>query len=98
MSKIPPKFERFFEGESKHHPVELRELLASKHPEYWGLTILNKIGHRKQPNLKTLREKCLDCCNNHRAAVRYCTAIDCPSWTKRMGTDPFRKGRKLKDA
>ena len=46
---------------------------------------------RAQNPLKALRERCLDCCCGSATEVRKCTAVDCPSWPFRMGTNPFRR-------
>lgn len=98
MSKIPPKFEAFLDGDPEKYPTELKELLASKPPEYWGVKILKKIGHRKEPKLSTIRKCCNQCTHNQRSMIRYCTFVDCALWTNRLGTDPFRKGRETEDA
>lgn len=50
---------------------------------------------RAQNPLKALRDRCLDCCCGNGSEVRKCTAIDCPSWPFRMGTNPFRQKRTL---
>ena len=50
---------------------------------------------RAQNPLKAIRERCLDCCCGNATEVRKCTAIDCPSWPFRMGTNPFRRKRSL---
>jgi len=98
MSKIPPKFERFLDGDPKDYPSELRELLASKPPEYWGRKELEKAGHKKRPILKVIRANCLKCSVSQPKEVRLCQFVDCPLWPYRMGTDPFRKGRGGEDA
>lgn len=45
-------------------------------------------------NGKVVRLKCLDCCAQQQNEVRCCTALLCPLWPYRMGTNPFtnRKG------
>ena len=98
MSRIPPKFEQFLDGHPDDYPTELRNLLASKPPEFWGSSILKRLGHKKKPILSVVRAKCIDCCNNQRSEVRYCPSTNCPSWAHRLGTDPFRKGREAEDA
>jgi hypothetical protein len=46
--------------------------------------------HQPLPVLKAIRAKCLDCCCHQEAEVRRCTAINCPLWPFRMGTNPWR--------
>lgn len=98
MSELPPKFRHFLNGNPKDYPEDLRKLLASKPPEFWGSKGLEKIGHKKRPILKAIRAKCLDCGVSQPREVRLCQMVDCPLWPYRMGTDPFRKGREVKDA
>lgn len=98
MSKIPPKFEPFLAGKPEDYPRELRELLTSKPPEFWGEELLNKMGHVKRPILKVIRAKCLDCNSFSPKEVRLCQSFNCDLWPYRMGTDPFRKGREAEDA
>lgn len=50
---------------------------------------LAEIGHTRQPLLKALRAKCVDCSHAQAEAAR-CTAVDCSLWPYRMGTNPFR--------
>jgi hypothetical protein len=50
---------------------------------------LEKLGHARVSPLKVLRLKCLDCCNRSAQEVRFCTAVDCPSWPFRMGKNPW---------
>lgn len=64
--------------------------LIGKYP----LEILS-LKFRAQNPLKAIRERCLDCCCGNSSEVRKCTAIDCPSWPFRMGTNPFRQKRSL---
>lgn len=40
-----------------------------------------------QVGLKAIRAKCLDCAHNY-AEVNKCTAIACPLWPLRMGSQP----------
>ena len=37
-----------------------------------------------------IRAHCLDCCGGSSDEVRKCTALDCPSWPFRIGTNPWR--------
>jgi hypothetical protein len=43
--------------------------------------------------LKSIRAKCLDCCCYQVGEIAKCTAIGCPLWILRMGTNPL-SGRK----
>jgi len=68
--------------------------LIGKHPSDVPSEILS-LKFRAQNPLKAIRERCLDCCCGNASEVRKCTAIDCPSWPFRMGTNPFRQKRSL---
>jgi hypothetical protein len=68
--------------------------LIGKHPNEVPSQILS-LNFRAQNPLKAIRETCLDCCCGNAAEVRKCVAVDCPSWSFRMGTNPFRKKREL---
>ena len=37
--------------------------------------------------IRTIREKCLDCCLNQRSEVKHCGVVACPLW-------PYRRGRR----
>ena len=52
-----------------------------------GITTLK--GFPQKTLLKSIREKCLDCCGNQYSEVRKCPIIDCPLWQYRMGKNPF---------
>jgi hypothetical protein len=41
--------------------------------------------------LKSIREKCLDCCCHQYSEVRECHITDCPLWPYRMGKNPFHR-------
>jgi hypothetical protein len=47
----------------------------------------------RRPVLKSVRAKCLDCCCYQVGEIAKCTAIACPLWILRMGTNPL-SGRK----
>ena len=49
-------------------------------------------------SVKALRARCLDCCCGQASEVRKCTAVTCPSWSFRMGTNPHREKRVLSPA
>ena len=68
-------------------PVE--GVLVGKNPRDLGVSGLRAIGHDPKPVLKAIREKCLDCSGSSRAEVRRCTAVGCPLWPFRMGSNPF---------
>ena len=51
--------------------------------------------HRELNPLKAIRLRCLDCCCGSSPEVRKCTAVACPSWPFRLGTNPFRAKRVL---
>jgi hypothetical protein len=68
--------------------------LIGKHPADVSSEILS-LNFRVQKPLKAIREKCIDCCCGNAAEVRKCVATNCALWPFRMGTNPFRKKRKL---
>lgn len=63
-------------------------------PRSVGVDSLKEAGHEKQPILRVIREKCMDCCCRQQTEVRKCVSVSCPLWPYRMGTNPFtgRKG------
>jgi hypothetical protein len=70
--------------------------LIGKHPAEVPSEILS-LKFRAQIPLKAIRAKCLDCCCGNAAEVRKCVAVDCALGPFRMGTNPFRKKRKLSE-
>lgn len=38
--------------------------------------------------IKSIRKKCLSCCNNQITEVRECSIKECPLWFYRMGHRP----------
>jgi hypothetical protein len=74
-------------------PADAGELIG-KHLDEVPLEILSRYHGEKNP-LKALRARCLDCCCHQPSEVRKCTAVACPSWPFRMGTNPFREKRVL---
>jgi hypothetical protein len=50
--------------------------------------------YKPQPLSQVVRQKCIDCSGGSVGEVRKCTAVGCPLWPYRMGTNPFtnRKG------
>ena len=52
---------------------------------------LREMGHEPMSPLQAIRAHCLDCCVYQEQEVALCTAVKCPSWPFRMGTDPWRK-------
>ncbi len=51
---------------------------------------LTELGHQKMPILDVIRAKCIDCSAGQLSEVKRCTAVACPSWPYRMGTNPWR--------
>ena len=47
--------------------------------------------------LKSIREKCLDCCCNSTLEVSLCPARACSLYPFRFGKNPFRAKRKMTD-
>ncbi len=58
-------------------------------PRTMGVDALNALGHEKQPILRAIREKCLECCCDQVAEVTRCQIVDCALWPYRMRTNPF---------
>jgi hypothetical protein len=59
-------------------------------PRTMGQEELRALGHEPMPVLSAIRAHCLDCCGGSPSEVRMCTAVRCPSWPFRMGTNPWR--------
>jgi hypothetical protein len=51
---------------------------------------LRALGHQPMSAQEALRARCLDCCAGSPSEVRYCAAVECPSWPFRMGKSPWR--------
>lgn len=51
---------------------------------------LEEMGHARMSTTAAIRAKCLDCCAGNIAEVRRCAAVTCPSWSYRMGLNPWR--------
>jgi hypothetical protein len=64
--------------------------LVGRDPRHMGKTALQAAGFRPMTPMEVIRAKCLDCCASSAQEVRYCVAVDCPSWPYRMGSNPFR--------
>lgn len=63
-----------------------------KNPLELSKEIFAQLGHEAMPILKVIRAKCLDC-SQAPSEVARCTAVDCPLWPYRMGSNPFRAER-----
>ena len=50
---------------------------------------LGDLGFAKTALRKVIRAKCLNCCCYQAIEVKRCTAVKCPLWPYRMGTNPF---------
>src|SRR5262249_24820779 len=59
-----------------------RRMTQGGHPE---------AGHERMSLLYALRAHCLDCCGQQTNEVAACSAVECPSWPFRMGTNPWRR-------
>ena len=64
---------------------------AGRYPREMTKDELRAAGHEPMSPLQALRARCLDCCVHQEKEVALCTAVKCPSWPYRMGTDPWRK-------
>ena len=57
------------------------------------------LGHLKEPMLKVIRKKCLDCVCHVPSEVRQCTAAkSCALWPYRLGKNPWKSPRHLSPA
>jgi hypothetical protein len=70
-------------------PVE--DVLVGKDPRKLSPAELAAMGHVPRRLLKAIRAKCIDCSGGSRAEVRKCTALACPLWQFRMGTNPYHR-------
>jgi hypothetical protein len=52
---------------------------------------LRAAGHEPMSPLQAHRARRLDCCAGQANEVALCTAVGCPAWPFRMGTNPWRK-------
>src|SRR5271167_2026531 len=59
-------------------------------PRKMGPDELRALGHAPMTPPAIIRAHCLDCCGGSSDEVRKCTALDCPSWPFRIGTNPWR--------
>jgi hypothetical protein len=64
---------------------------AGRDPREMTQVELREVGHEPMSPLQALRARCLDCCAQQAGEVALCSAVDCPAWPFRMGTDPWRK-------
>ena len=64
--------------------------LIGRDPRRMGKANLEAAGFEPLTPMEVIRAKCLDCCAGSAQEVRYCVAVDCPSWLYRMGSNPFR--------
>jgi hypothetical protein len=59
-------------------------------PRKMGPDELRALGHAPMTPTAVIRAHCLDCCGGSSDEVRKCTAVRCPSWPFRVGTNPWR--------
>jgi hypothetical protein len=64
--------------------------LIGRDPRQMAKAGLEAAGFEPMTPMMAIRAKCLDCCAGSTQEVRYCIAVDCPSWPYRMGSNPFR--------
>src|SRR6516225_1010929 len=64
--------------------------LVGRDPRKMGSSGLMAAGFEAMTPMEVIRAKCLDCCAGSAQEVRYCVAVNCPSWPYRMGSNPFR--------
>ena len=64
---------------------------AGRDPREMTREELRAAGHEPMSPLRAIRARCLDCCGDQANEVALCSAVNCPSWPFRMGSDPWRK-------
>jgi len=64
---------------------------AGRDPREMTQDELKAAGHEPMSPLQALRARCLDCCGYQEKEVALCTAVKCPAWPFRMGSNPWRK-------
>ena len=64
---------------------------AGRDPREMTQDELRAAGHEPMRPLRALRARCLDCCAGQANEVAACPVVECPSWSFRMGTNPWRK-------
>ena len=64
---------------------------AGRDPREMTPEELRAAGHEPMSPLQAIRAHCLDCCGSQANEVALCTAVKCPSWPFRLGTNPWRK-------
>ena len=69
-----------------------------KDPRVFTPEDLRELGFVKKSIMKVIRDKCADCCGsdlskprNVQKEIAACTAIRCPLWLYRMGSNPMVK-------
>jgi hypothetical protein len=85
------------EARKKLYTEELYGEVIGRAPRKMEISELNALGHERQPLLKVIREKCVDCSQTESEA-RKCTAIDCVLWPYRMRKNPFSENKGNPDA
>ena len=64
---------------------------AGRDPREMTQDELREAGHEPMSPLQAHRARCLDCCDQQVNEISLCSAVGCPAWPFRMGTDPWRK-------
>lgn len=52
---------------------------------------LGALGHQREPVLKAIRRKCLDCSGGSHTEVADCLVHQCPLFPFRLGKNPWRR-------
>ena len=68
----------------------LRDHDVGRDPRRMTADELSALGHKRMSPLRALRLRCIDCSGNSAPEVRLCTAVTCPAWPFRMGSNPWR--------
>ena len=63
--------------------------LVGRDPRKIGRAGLESAGFKPMSPMAAIRARCLDCANTAQE-VRFCAAVECPSWPFRMGMNPWR--------
>lgn len=70
---------------------------VGRHPDKVTFEEYAEVGIMPSNPVKVIRAKCLDCCAGAQSEVRMCTAVTCPLWPYRMGSNPLRSKREMTD-
>jgi hypothetical protein len=71
---------------------------VGRDPRHMPHDELAALGHAAMSPLKALRLRCIDCSGGSANEVRLCTAMQCPAWPFRMGSNRGARRRARRGA